>query len=331
MFKHIVRRILYLIPLLIMISFISFTVISLPPGDYLSSWQANLTQRGGIAEEDAVELAQRLREHYGLDDPFLVQYGRWFFGVIRGDFGFSFIFQRPVSEIIWERLQWTFVITISAWIFSVVFGLLPGIYSATHQYSFLDNVFTFFAFLGLSIPNFFLALLLIYFLAFVVGVESVTGLFSPEMISRPWSWAKLVDFLQHVWVPIVILGTAGTAHNMRVMRGNMLDVLNQPFVQTARSKGLKERAVIYKHVLKNAIHPIIMGFGLFLPWLIEGAFIISVVLNLPTTGSAFLRAIQQQDMHLAGSFLLLIGVLVVFGNLLADIALAWVDPRVRYD
>lgn len=331
MIEHIVRRIVYLVPLLLMISFISFTIITLPPGDYLTAWQANLTQQGGISERDAVELAQRLREHYGLDDPFLIQYGRWLFGILRGDFGFSFIFQRPVSEIIWERLQWTFVITISAWIFSVIFGLLPGIYSATHQYGFLDNVFTVLAFLGLSIPNFFLALLLIYFLAFVVGVESVTGLFSPEMIARPWSWAKLVDFLRHVWVPIVILGTAGTAHNMRVMRGNLLDILHQPYIQTARAKGLKERVVVYKHALRNAIHPIIMGFGMFLPWLIEGAFIISVVLNLPTTGSAFLKSIQQQDMYLAGSFLLLVGILVVLGNLLADIALAWVDPRVRYE
>jgi len=213
---------------------------------------------------------------------------------------------------------------------STLVGILIGIYSATHQYSIGDNVATFFAFVGLSVPGFFLALIAMYILAVKVGVEA-GGLFSQRYILAPWGWGKFLDLLSHIWIPIVIVGFAGTARNMRVMRGNLLDVLNLPYVLTARSKGLKEREVIFKHAVPNALHPLIMYQGMVLPFMIQGELIASTVLNIPTAGPMFLNAINTQDMYLAGSFLLLLAVVLVVGNLLADIVLAWIDPRIRYD
>ena len=328
---YLLRRLLYSIPLLIVISLISFTVITLPPGDYMTFLQTELTQRAHLSVEEAKQIADDMRERYGLDEPFLNQYFSWFVGLFRGDFGYSFNFHKPVFEVIWTRLGWTFLIAITCYFFSLIFGLLPGIYSATHQYSLSDNIFTFFSFLGLSIPNFFLALALMYILVYYAGAKSIGGLFSPDMVMEPWGWAKFVDFLKHFWLPVIVVGTAGTARNMRVMRGNLLDIIGQPYIQTARSKGLKEGLVIYKHALKNAIQPIVMQFGMTLPWLIQGAMVSSVVLNLPTTGPVFLEALQSQDMYLAGSFLMMIAVLTIIGNILADIILASLDPRVRYD
>lgn len=330
MVGYLVRRVIYSVPLLLLISLISFTVITLPPGDYMSSYIGTLTSQGNLTQAEAEKIGNQLREKYGLDEPFWKQYGVWMLGLFQGDFGYSFRFRKPVSEVIWERIGWTLVITISCVFFSMIFGLLPGIYSSTHQYSILDNVLTFFAFLGLSIPNFFFALVMIYVLI-QAGATNIGGLFSPDMIMQPWSWAKFVDFLKHLWLPVVVVGTAGTARNMRVMRGNLLDIVNQPYIQTARSKGLKERVVIYKHALKNAIQPIVMYYGMVLPWLIQGAMVSSIVLNLPTTGPMFLKAIREQDMYLAGSFLLVIGVFTVAGNIIADVILALVNPRITYE
>ena len=331
MLSYIDRRILYSIPLLVLISFISFIVITLPPGDYMTAMQDALVRQGNLSMQEARAAADVMRAKYGLDKPMLVQYQKWVFGVVKGDFGYSFKYRRPVSEIIWRKLGWTFLIALGSLLVSLIGGLLPGIYSATHQYGFRDNVFTVLAYIGLSIPNFFLALALLYALVFWFKVPSVGGLFSPQMVMAPWSWAKFVDFLGHIWVPIVVVGVAGMARNMRVIRGNLLDILGQPYIQTARSKGLAERTVIFKHALKNAIQPMIMYLGMSLPWLIQGAMVTAVVLNLPTTGPMFVEALMDQDMYLAGSFLLMIAVFTVIGNLLADIALAAIDPRVRYD
>jgi len=328
---YLVKRLLYSVPLLLFIMFISFVIITLPPGDYMSTLQNRLTQAGGLSGAQAQEVANRLRERYGLDQPFFGQFGKWFGGIFRGDFGFSFRYRRPVFDVIWSRIGWTILIAVCAMCFSVVGGVIAGIYSATHQYSLGDNVLMVISVAGLSIPNFFLALAVVYVLIFFTGFRSVGGLFSLEMVLRPWSWAKFVDLVRHLWVPIVVIGVAGTARNMRVMRANLLDTLGQQYIQVARAKGLKERVVIYKHALRNAAQPLIMYIGMAVPWLIQGEMATSIVLGVPTTGSMFLLALQDQDMYLAGSFLLFLAVITVIGNLLADMTLAWVDPRIRYE
>ncbi len=331
MVGYLVKRVLYTIPLLALITFISFVVITLPPGDYMTTMQNRLTQAGGLSVAQAKQVADQMRQLYGLDKPFLVQFAKWFSGIFKGDFGYSFRYRKPVFDVIWSRLGWTIVIALCAMCFSMIGGIIPGIYSATRQYGIGDNILTVFSFLGLSIPNFFLALVAIYLLIFYVGVSSVGGLFSVDMVLRPWSWAKFVDLIGHLWLPIVIIGVAGTARNMRVMRANLLDVLENQYVHVARAKGLAECVVIYKHAVRNALHPLVMYIGMSLPWLIQGEMATSIVLGVPTTGTMFLLALQDQDMYLAGSFLLLLAVITVIGNVLADMALAWIDPRIRYE
>lgn len=331
MLSYLIRRVILSIPLLVFVSLITFVVINLPPGDYLTTVRLQLQSQAGMSRAEAMDMAERMRSRYGLDRPFIVQYGQWVSGIVlRGDFGYSFQHNRPVGEVIWTRLAWTLIIAALCHAVSVIVGVVIGIYSATHKYSVGDNVFTVFAFLGLSIPNFFFALVLMYFLAFHVGTH-VGGLFSPQYVIAPWSWARFVDLLKHLWVPVVIIGLAGTAQNMRIMRANLIDVLNQQYVETARAKGLSERVVIYKHAVRNAIQPVVMYMGMALPFLIQGEIIASIVLNLPTMGPTFYNALVNQDMYLAGSFLMMIGVVLIIGNLLADFLLAWVDPRVRYD
>ncbi len=319
------------VPVLWAISVIVFVVIQLPPGDYMSALQAQMQSLGGLTEEEAAKVAEQLRRVYGLDKPLYVQYFVWVKNIVtKGDFGFSFQYRKPVAEVIWERLGWTLLIASLCHLVSSLVGILIGIYSATHQYGIGDNVATFFAFVGLSIPSFFLALIAMYILAVKVGVEP-GGLFSQQYMFAPWSWGKVLDLLRHIWIPVVIVGFAGTARNMRVMRANLLDILNLPYVLTARSKGLKEREVIYKHAVVNALHPIIMYQGMVLPFMIQGEIVASTVLNIPTAGPMFYDALVAQDMYLAGSFLLLVAVVLVIGNLLADVILAWIDPRIRYE
>lgn len=319
------------VPVLWAISVIVFVVIQLPPGDYMSALQAQMQSLGGLTEEEAAKVAEQLRRVYGLDKPLYVQYFVWVRNIVtKGDFGFSFQYRKPVAEVIWERLGWTLLIASLCHLVSSLVGILIGIYSATHQYGIGDNVATFFAFVGLSIPSFFLALIAMYILAVKVGVEP-GGLFSQQYMFAPWSWGKVLDLLRHIWIPVVIVGFAGTARNMRVMRANLLDILNFPYVLTARSKGLKEREVIYKHAVVNALHPIIMYQGMVLPFMIQGEIVASTVLNIPTAGPMFYDALVAQDMYLAGSFLLLVAVVLVIGNLLADVILAWIDPRIRYE
>ncbi|MFP4017219.1 MAG: ABC transporter permease, partial [Halanaerobiales bacterium] len=267
MIQYILRRLIYIIPMLIIVSFVSFIVISLPPGDYLTTVQNRLVNQSGMSQDQAREMAERMRSRYGLDQPFILQYFSWIKNIIlRGDFGYSFQFNRPVSQVIWGRLGYTFLIAISAHIISVLIGVIVGIYSATHQYSFGDNIATIFAFIGLSIPNCFFAIVIMYVLSFKLNMH-VGGLFSSEYVFAPWNWAKLIDFLQHFWVPVFVVGIAGTAQNMRIMRGNLLDELQKQYVQTARAKGLTERTVIYKHAVRNAIQPLVMYLGMSLPFL----------------------------------------------------------------
>jgi peptide/nickel transport system permease protein len=331
MINYIVRRIWAAIPVLVGISIISFVVIQLPPGDYMSAIKSQMQSLGGLTEDEAEKIAQQLRKVYGLDKPLVVQYLLWIKNMItKGSLGFSFQYRKDVGGVIWSRLGWTMLVALSCHAVSTIVGLLIGIYSARHQYRLGDNLATIFAFAGLSIPSFFFALVIMFITSVWFGLEA-GGLFSQYYVVAPWSWAKFVDFLKHFWVPVVIVGFAGTARNMRVMRGNLLDVLNSQYVLTARSKGLRETVVIYKHAVVNALHPIIMYQGIVLPFMIQGETAASIVLNLPTTGPMFYDALVAQDMYLAGAFLMMLALVLVIGNLLADVLLAWVDPRIKYD
>ncbi|NLV91887.1 MAG: ABC transporter permease [Firmicutes bacterium] len=327
MLAFIARRVLYMIPTLLVISLICFILIQLPPGDYLSSYIAQLSQSG-----DAVDaaLVEALRKQYGLDQPWYLQYWKWITGVLRGNFGYSFEWNQPVSSLIGERLALTMVVSISSLLFSWVVALPIGIFSAVRQYSAFDYIFTFIGFLGLSVPGFMLALVLMYFANRYFGL-SVGGLFSPEYVDAPWNWDKVVDMLRHLIIPMIIIGMASTAGLIRTMRANLLDELRKPYVETARAKGLKNYKVILKYPVRVALNPFVSTIGFVLPQIVSGSTITSVVLSLPTTGPLLLRALLSQDMYLAGSFLLMLASLTVIGMLLSDILLAWLDPRIRYD
>jgi len=327
MLQYIARRLLLMIPTIIAISIVTFIIIQLPPGDYLTSLVANMALQGEDVDQAALEM---LKQRYGLGQPVYVQYLKWVWGIIsRGDFGQSFEWNKPVTELIWERLALTFVLSLSTLLFTWIVAFPIGIYSAVRQYSLGDYVFTFLGFIGLATPNFLLALVLMY-ISFKYFNQSVGGLFSPEFVEAPWSWAKVVDLLKHLWIPMVILGTSGTAGLIRIMRANLLDELRKPYVVTARAKGLPERKLILKYPVRVALNPFVSTVGWTLPGLVSGSAIVSVVLSLPTTGPLLLRALMSQDMYLAGSFILMLSVLTVIGTLISDILLAWLDPRIRY-
>ncbi|MBI5091676.1 MAG: ABC transporter permease [Candidatus Hydrogenedentes bacterium] len=326
MLTFLARRILIMIPTLFIISIVSFFIIQLPPGDFLTSYVANLAQTGEQVDEAQIAA---LRARYGLDEPFYVQYGKWMSGVMVGDFGRSFAQNRPVSELIWERLWLTVALALVTVVFTWIIAVPMGIYSATHQYSLWDNVFAFIGFMGMSFPSFSLALILLYFSYTWFGT-SVGGLFSPEYVDAPWSALKVFDLFTHIWVPVAILAVEGTAGLMREIRANLLDQLEMPYVITARAKGLSEWRLLLKYPVRVAINPMISSLGWMLPGLVSGSVIVSMVMNLPTTGPLLLTALQDQDMYLAGSFVFLLSVLTVIGTLVSDILLAWVDPRIRF-
>jgi peptide/nickel transport system permease protein len=327
MLQYIARRILLMIPVLLTVSIISFVVIQLPPGDYLTSHIAALAEGGDIVDQDEIDA---LKARYGLDRPMYVQYFRWIWRIVsRGDFGQSFRWNKPVKDLIGQRLLLTMSVTLVTLIFQWIVALPIGIYSATHQYSIADHAVTAIGFVGMAVPNFLLALIMIY-LAVVYLDTNVAGLFSPDYVDAPWSVAKVIDMLKHVWVPVVIVGTSGTAGLIRVMRANLLDELNKPYVVTGRAKGLAERRLLYKYPVRVAINPFLSTIGWSLPTLISGITITAVILSLPTAGPLFLRALQGQDMYLAGSFVLILSTLTVIGTLISDILLAWVDPRIRF-
>ncbi|MEZ4865949.1 MAG: ABC transporter permease [Caldilineaceae bacterium] len=327
MFLYIIRRILLVIPTLIVISVISFIVIQLPPGDYLTTYIATLSQSGQQLAQDEIAA---LRLQYGLDQPIYVQYFKWVWNMLHGDFGMSLEWQRPVADLIGERLLLTVTLSFFTIIFTWLLAIPIGIYSATRQYSIFDYLFTFFGFIGLGVPNFMLALILMWVAYSSLGM-SVSGLFSPEFVDVPWSLARVIDMLKHLWIPIIILGLGGTAELVRIMRANLLDELHKPYVETARAKGVPERQLIFKYPVRVAINPFISTIGWTLPALVSGSLIVSVVLSLPTAGPLLLRALMSQDMYLAGTFLMLLSFLTVLGTLISDILLAWVDPRIRYE
>ncbi|RIK38792.1 MAG: ABC transporter permease [Chloroflexi bacterium] len=327
MISYVVRRVLYMIPTLFIISIISFAIIELPPGDYLTAYMANLAASGTQATQDQIA---SLRQLYGLDQPLHIRYAKWVWRLLQGDMGVSFEWNRPVSDLIWERLALTFAISLFTIIFIWVVAFPIGIYSAVRQYSILDYLFTALSFIGLGLPNFMIALVLLW-LAFSYWGVALTGLFSSEYVNAPWSVGKVIDLLKHIWVPVVILGTGGTAGLIRTMRANLLDELSKPYVVSARASGLSEWRLLFKYPVRIAINPFISTIGWYLPQLVSGSVIVAVVLSLPTTGPLLLNSLLNQDMYLAGSFIMMLSVLTVLGTLISDILLAWVDPRIRYD
>jgi peptide/nickel transport system permease protein len=331
MARYILRRILLAIPTLIVVSVIAFAIIQLPPGDFLTAYIAQVRQMEGDQAANQLQgIIPQLKAQYGLDEPFHVQYFLWIRNILlEGDFGYSFEQKQPVSTLIWERLGLTIVLTSTTLVFTWLLAIPVGVLSATKQYSIGDYFFTFLGFLGLGIPNFLIALVLMW-VAFAHFGASITGLFSEQFIEAPWSLAKVADMFSHIWLPVVVLGLGGTASLIRTMRANLLDELNKPYVEAGRAKGLTETRLIWKYPVRIALNPFVSSIGWALPQLVSGATIVSIVLNLPTTGPLMLRALLAQDMYLAGAFVLLLSVLTVIGMLISDVLLALFDPRIKY-
>jgi peptide/nickel transport system permease protein len=327
MANYILRRILYMVVTVFFISIIGFALIQLPPGSALNAKIQRLRAQGGDFSGDQIK---SLEERYGLNDPVQVKYIKWATGALHGDFGQSFTYEAPVNDLIWTRLGFSLILSLFSLVFAWVVAIPIGVYSATHRYTIPDYIVTIIQFVGVAVPQFLLALVLLVFAADVFHSD-VGGLFSQQYQNAPWSGDKLLDLLSHLWVPVVVIAAGSTAWLTRVMRANLLDVLNQQYVQTARSKGLVEGVVVWKHAVRNALHPLIMALGGQLPALISGEVIVSIVLNLPTTGPLYISALLEKDMYLAITFLLFLSIMLVVGNLLADLLLAWVDPRVRLE
>jgi peptide/nickel transport system permease protein len=307
------------------ISVISFVIIQLPPGDFVDAYIANLSASGSVVSQQE---AQSLRQLYGLDQPVWVQYWKWISRVVQGDFGPSMEWGRPVTEVIGDRLWLTVVVSISAILLTWGIALPIGIYSAARQYSVGDYAFTLIGFIGLAVPNFLLALVIMYF-GFVLFDLNIGGLFSAEYQLAPWSWSKTLDLMRHLPLPALILALAGTAQLIRIMRANLLDELRRPYVATARARGLAEWRVIVKYPVRAALNPFASTIGYLLPFVVSGSIVVSLVLSLPTVGPLLLRALIAQDMFLAGTIVLLLGVLTVVGTFISDLVLMWIDPRIR--
>jgi peptide/nickel transport system permease protein len=325
MLHYLLRRLVTMATTLVAISVLVFVIIQLPPGDYLTTYIAELQAQG---EDVEAEKIQFLREQYGLDKPLWQQYLVWATGLLHGEMGYSFEYNQPVSEVIGERMFLTVLLNFATIIFIYVVSFPIGVYSATHQYSFADHSLSFLGFLGLATPNFLLALILLY-LANVWFGTSIGGLMDPQYADEPWSVAKAVSVLEHLWVPVIVIGTAGTAGMIRRLRANLLDELQKQYVTTARAKGLTEGKILRKYPLRMALNPFVADLGNILPQVVSGSVIVSAVMSLPTTGPILLSSLRSQDMYLAGSFLMFLAVLTVVGMLVSDILLAVLDPRIR--
>ncbi len=328
MISYIIRRCLTAIPTLLVISIVGFVIIQLPEGDFLDRKIAELEQQFG--DSSSIIRADELRARYGLGQPVWKRYIKWISGFVRGDFGESFEYEREVNELIWGRLGYTVLIVLGGLAFSYIMAIPLGIYSATHQNKFSDVILTFFSFLGMSLPSFLIALVVIVFAFKVFGVP-LFGLFSSRYEAAGWSPAKFADLLRHLWLPVIIVGINTSAKFMRVMRGNLLDILGQPFLQTARAKGVSEKMVVIKHAAKLAINPLVSILGTNLPYLLSVSTIVSIVMGLPTAGPMLYRALISEDVYLAGTLIIMFSILVVAGNLISDVILSWIDPRIRYE
>ncbi len=328
MLGYILRRIGMMIPTLVVISMLSFIIIQLPPGDYLTSYAATLRATGDAVDEAELE---SLRQRYGLGQPIYVQYYKWMSGILlHGDWGQSMEWRKPVKELIWEKMALTVFLSLVAISVSWFIAIPVGVFSATHQYSIPDYIFSAISFIGAGTPGFMIALVVMLIAMRRLGLN-VGGLFSEEYILAPWSWDKVVDMLKHLWIPVIVIAFESTAGSIRTTRANVLDELNKPYVETARAKGVKERKLIWKYPVRVAMNPFFSTVGWTLASLISGQTLVAVVLGLQTNGPMMLRALRSQDMYLAGSFLFLLSVLTVIGTLISDVLLAWVDPRIRME
>jgi peptide/nickel transport system permease protein len=328
MLRFILKRTLWMIPSLFVVSFLAFVLIQLPPGDFVTTYIATLAASNEVVDRNT---AAELRARFGLDQPMIVQYVKWIWGIItRGDFAISFEWQQPVSELIWERMALTLLLTFSTLVATWGIALPIGVFSAVKKYSIADYVITFISFLGLAVPSFLLALVLMYVAAVHFG-QDVGGLFSEQYRNAPWSLDKVIDLLKHLWIPVIILAVSGTASLIRVMRANMLDELAKPYVTTARAKGLSEFHLLVKYPMRIALNPFISTIAWLLPNLVSGSIVVAIVLNLPTAGPLLLQSLMSQDMYLAGAFVLLICALTLIGSLISDILLALADPRIRLE
>ena len=326
MLRYIIHRLLIMIPTLLAISIIVFTIIQLPPGDYLESYIAELQSEGQSVDQSKIEF---LRQNYGFDKPMIEQYATWLLGMTHGDFGFSFEYRLPVADVVGDRLWLTFMVSYTTMVFTLLVAFPIGLYSATHQYSWGDYGLTFLGFIGLATPNFLLALVLLYFANVVFGT-SVGGLMDARFIDQPWSFDKIVSVLEHLWIPIIVIGTAGTAGTIRRLRANLLDELEKQYVTTGRAKGLPPLRLLLKYPFRMALNFFFADIGSLLPAIVSGEAVVAVVLSLPTTGPMMLDSLRSQDMYLAGSFLMFLATLTVVGVLLSDLALAAHDPRIRF-
>ena len=327
MLTYILTRVVSMLISLVAVSIIAFLIIQLPPGDFIDYLETRSigTEPQFVSEEEV----EALRAQYGLDRPIYVQYVKWASRIVLyGDFGMAFLWNQPVTHLISERLPFTMIVAISTLLFAYVVAIPIGIYSATHQYSVGDYTATVLGFIGLAIPNFLLALILIVLMFRIFGINP-SGLFSPEMEDAAWSLAKVVDMINHLWIPMIVIGTAGTAAIIRVLRGVLLDELGKQYVVTARAKGMAERALVFKYPVRVALNPIVSTIGWRLPQIVSGTTITAVVLNLPTLGPMLLVALESQDMFLAGAIILLLTILVLVGTFVSDILLAALDPRIR--
>ena len=327
MLQYIIKRLLILPFLLFIFSIIAFILIQAPPGDFLTSYIAELATSGSSIERAQIDA---LRALYGLDQPLYIQYFKWIGRLLIGDLGFSLDWQRPISELIGERLALTLALGVGTFIFTWLVAIPIGILSATRQYSFFDYFFTVFNYIGVATPTFMTALVLMW-IAFKYYGLSVTGLFSPEYIDAVWSWDRTVDLLKHLWLPVVILGMDGTARLARVMRANLLDELKKPYMEMARAKGLSEWRLVMNYPVRLALNPLVSTIGWYLPLIFSGSVIVATVMNLPTIGPMLLRALISQDMFLAGTIILIYMILAIIGTLISDILLAWLDPRIRME
>ena len=327
MLQYIIKRLLILPFLLFIFTIIAFILIQAPPGDFLTSYIAELATSGSSIERAQIDA---LRALYGLDQPLYIQYFKWIGRLLTGDLGFSLDWQRPISELIGERLALTLALGVGTFIFTWLVAIPIGILSATRQYSFFDYFFTVFNYIGVATPTFMTALVLMW-IAFKYYGLSVTGLFSPEYIDAVWSWDRTVDLLKHLWLPVVILGMDGTARLARVMRANLLDELKKPYMEMARAKGLSEWKLVMKYPVRLALNPLVSTIGWYLPLIFSGSVIVATVMNLPTIGPMLLRALISQDMYLAGTIILIYMILAIIGTLISDILLAWLDPRIRME
>jgi len=328
MLAYIVRRLGYALVMIVLVSFVSFLIIELPPGDFLTQKLMELQAQG---DRSAALRIEEYRARYGLDKPLLERYWIWASNFIKGDFGESFEYERPVKDLIGERMTMTVILALTTLVISYTVAIVGGVYSATHQYSLGDQAITVLAFLGLGTPGFLLALIVL-FVAVVILKQDIGGLFSREFQDAPWSLARVWDLLKHLWIPALIGAAASAPAWLRIMRGNMLEILGQPFIEAARARGLKKRTVTWRHAVRVAINPMVVILGSeALPGLIGGNALVAIVLGLPTIGPLYVDALQSQDMYMAGTILVFVVMMMLIGNLLADLALVWLDPRIRLD